>query len=133
MTTATPPTAQGAVNATATQGRFVWHELMTSDPAAAQTFYKEVVGWTTSKFGGEGSGMDYTMWMSGQTPIGGVMAFTPDAKAMGVPPNWLAYVEVPDVDATIAQATKLGGAVIVPAQTVDQVGRFAVLRDPQGA
>src|SRR5258705_77333 len=54
----------------ATRGRFVWHELMTKDPKAAQDFYTKVVGWTTSKFEG---GTDYTMWMAGETPVGGVM------------------------------------------------------------
>ena len=129
-TTATPATG---IPATGTRGRFVWHELMTSDPAAAQAFYKEVIGWGTMPMtvpGGEG---EYTMWMAGEVPVGGVMAFTPDAKAMGAPPSWLAYNEVPDIDATIAEVQKLGGNVIVPAQTVPTVGRFAVLQDPAGA
>ena len=129
-TTATPATG---IPATGTRGRFVWHELMTSDPAAAQAFYKEVIGWGTMPMtvpGGEG---EYTMWMAGEVPVGGVMGFTPDAKAMGAPPSWLAYNEVPDIDATIAEVQKLGGNVIVPAQTVPTVGRFAVLQDPAGA
>lgn len=116
---------------TATRGRFSWHELMTTDPAAAQSFYQDVVGWTTSKW--DGSAMEYTMWMAGDAPIGGVMALTPEAAAMGAPPAWLAYVEVPEVDETVAQVVKLGGSVVVPARTVDDVGRFAILRDPQGA
>jgi len=76
-TTATPATG---IPATGTRGRFVWHELMTSDPAAAQAFYKEVIGWGTMPMtvpGGEG---EYTMWMAGEVPVGGVMAFTPDAR-----------------------------------------------------
>ncbi|HSQ09984.1 MAG TPA: VOC family protein, partial [Burkholderiaceae bacterium] len=40
---------------------------------------------------------------------------------------------VADVDETIRQAEKLGGAVVVPPMDVDGVGRMAVLRDPQGA
>jgi predicted enzyme related to lactoylglutathione lyase len=52
---------------------------------------------------------------------------------MGAPPNWLAYIAVPNADETIAQATRLGGTVLVPAQSVPNVGRFAVLQDPQGA
>ena len=130
-TTATPATG---IPATGTKGRFVWHELMTSDPTAAQAFYKEVVGWGTTAMQMP-PGMDgtYDMFTAGEIPVGGVMAFTPDAKAMGAPPNWLAYNEVPDIDATIAEVEKLGGSVIVPAQSVEGVGRFAVLRDPQGA
>ena len=117
---------------TSTKGRFVWHELLTKDPVAAQDFYTQVIGWGTQKFEGSPSG-DYTMWMSGDTPVGGVMTMPPDAAAMGAPPNWLAYVEVPDVDDTIALAQKLGAKVLAPAEDIPDVGRYAVLQDPQGA
>ena len=115
----------------AVRGRFVWHELSTTDPSAAQDFYKSVVGWSTSKY--DGVPMDYTMWMAGESPIGGVMALPDEAKAMGAPPAWLAYIEVPDVDATIEEAVKLGATILMPAHTAQDVGRFSILRDPQGA
>lgn len=119
-----------------TRGRYVWHELMTPNPDAAKDFYGKVVGWTTSKWGGadapDGGAIDYTMWMAGDRPVGGVMPLPKEAADMGAPPNWLAYVEVPDVDDTIAKAQELGATVVVPAATVKDVGRFGVLRDPQG-
>lgn len=127
-TTATPATG---IPATGTRGRFSWHELMTSDPAAARTFYEQVVGWTTKA--SNIPGMDYTLLMSGETPVGGLMANPADAAAMGAPPSWLAYIEVPNADETIEQAVKLGATVLVPAQTIAGAGRFAVLQDPQGA
>jgi uncharacterized protein len=126
-TTATPAT--GIAAATATRGRFVWHELMTPDPAAAEVFYKTVVGWPTTKM----EGFDYTFWWAGEKMVGGLMATIPEAAAMGAPPAWLAYIEVPDCDASVAQAEKLGGKVLMPAKTMEQAGRFAVLADPQGA
>jgi uncharacterized protein len=112
------------------RGRIVWHELMTKDTNAAKKFYTEVVGWGTQQFDG---GMDYTMWTAGENPVGGVMDTPPEAAAMGAPPSWTMYVAVPDTDATVAQATKLGGSVIAPPTDIPGVGRFAVLRDPQGA
>lgn len=124
-------TATPITNVAVTRGRFAWHELLTTDPTAAQAFYQEVIGWTTTKW--EGSAMEYTMFMAGETPLGGVLQLPAEAAAMATPPSWLAYVEVPDADAAIEQAVKLGGTVLAPAQTVDQVGRFAVLSDPQGA
>src|ERR1700693_4032103 len=48
-------------------GSFVWHELMTSDPAAARTFYGDVVGWTARAT--PGPGMDYWMFKAGGTPV----------------------------------------------------------------
>ena len=50
-----------------------------------------------------------------------------------VPPHWLAYVAVSDVDAITTQAASLGGKVLVPAMDIPKVGRFSVLRDPTGA
>ena len=80
-------------------GRFVWHELMTSDPSAAEPFYKQVVGWDTTPF--EQSPTPYTMWMAGEQPVGGLMHIPDEAKEMGAPPNWLAYLAVSDVDQTV--------------------------------
>jgi predicted enzyme related to lactoylglutathione lyase len=115
------------------QGRFLWHELMTSDTGGAQQFYKKVVGWDTQKWDNNNPEIDYTMWMAGEAPTGGVMDIPPDAAQAGAPPNWLHYIGTDDVDATVKKATQLGAAVLVPAQTMPGVGRFAVLQDPQGA
>lgn len=112
------------------RGRIVWHELMTKDPKAAEPFYKRVVGWTTKPWEGN---KDYTMWMAGENPVGGLMELPREAAEMGAPPNWLTYIAVPDVDETIEQAQAQGATVIKEATDIEGVGRFAVLRDPQGA
>jgi predicted enzyme related to lactoylglutathione lyase len=62
-------------------GKFVWYELMTSDPNAAQSFYHETIGWDTAPF--EESPEPYTMWMNGESPVGGVMALPEEAKQAG--------------------------------------------------
>ena len=116
----------------AKRGEFVWYELMTTDPAAAKKFYTDVVGWGTAPFE-NGSGMDYTMWMKGEAPVGGVMELPEEARKGGAPPHWIGYVAVPDVDATAAKAKELGGRVIHGPEDIPEVGRFAVLADPQGA
>ncbi|HSL69431.1 MAG TPA: VOC family protein [Longimicrobiales bacterium] len=115
----------------ATRGRFAWHELATTDPKAAEQFYSAVVGWTPAPW--QSGEIDYTLFMSGEAPIAGLMPLADEAKAAGAPPSWLAYIEVPNVDETVAQATGLGAQMVGPAVDVPGVGRFAVLRDPQGA
>lgn len=112
-------------------GRFVWYELMTTDPQAAQSFYTDVIGWSTAPF--EGAEIPYTMWMSGDAPVGGVMAQPQEASDQGAPPHWMAYVAVDDVDATAKKAEKLGASLLVEPSDIPNVGRFAVLQDPQGA
>ncbi len=111
-------------------GRFVWSELMTADPKAAERFYSRVVGWTTRPFDKSGN---YTVWMAGDQGIGGLMQTPPHAQADGARPNWIVYVGVKDADATAAHARTLGGRVGVAPTDIPQVGRFAVLADPQGA
>jgi len=109
------------------RGRFIWHELLTTDTAAAAAFYPKVVPWRTQPSSMPG----YTLWMAGQTQIGGLMALPPDAA--GTPPHWLIYVGTSSVDATCGQAQGLGAKVLKPPADIPNVGRFAVLSDPQGA
>jgi predicted enzyme related to lactoylglutathione lyase len=109
------------------RGRFVWHELLTTDTAASAAFYQKALPWRTQPSSMPG----YTIWMAGQTQIGGLMALP--AEAAGAPPHWLLYVGTPNVDATCAQAQALGAKVHKAAMDIPNVGRFAVLADPQGA
>ena len=63
---------------TSPRGRFVWYDLMTTDPGGAMDFYTKVAGWGTQRF--EASPMPYTMWTTHDTPIGGVMQLTPEMQ-----------------------------------------------------
>ncbi|HET9552265.1 MAG TPA: VOC family protein [Anaeromyxobacteraceae bacterium] len=116
--------------ATASKGQFVWYEDMTKDPRGAISFYSDVVGWKTEAFQGGG---EYTMWVSGQGPLGGVMKPSEEAAKAGAPASWLAHVQVDDVDATAARARQLGGRVYKEPTDIPTVGRLAVIADPQGA
>ena len=60
------------------RGRFVWHDLITTEPAAAQSFYTELVGWGTSIF--EGAATPYTMWTRGEIPLDGVAELPEEAR-----------------------------------------------------
>ncbi|KPK01375.1 MAG: hypothetical protein AMS20_13695 [Gemmatimonas sp. SG8_28] len=114
-----------------TLGRFVWYDLMTTDPSAAQAFYTTVIGWGTMPYDGP---MPYTMWTHDPgAPLGGVMELPDDAKAGGVPPHWLAYISTPDCASTVQQAVERGGVVHVEPREIPNEGMFAVLADPQGA
>lgn len=113
------------------RGRFVWHELMTTDPAAAQAFYSSVVGWGTHLW--EGGEEPYRLWTIGEGAVAGVMRLPEVAAATGARPHWLPYIGTPDVDGTAARASALGATVLVRPMDIPAVGRFAVLDDPQGA
>ena len=113
------------------QGTFVWYELMTTDMAAAQAFYTDVVGWTAVDPGMPG--MAYTLFKTGDQGVAGMMTLPDDAAAMGVPPCWTGYVAVGDVDA-VAKAMQADGAKLMKGpDDIPGIGRFAVISDPQGA
>lgn len=113
------------------RGRFCWHELYTSDTGAAKAFYTEVTGWSTEDW--EGSEEPYTMWMTGEGSIGGVMALPPQAVEAGAPPHWISYVSTPDADGAIGRTKELGGSLVWGPMDIPEVGRVAGLTDPQGA
>ena len=109
-------------------GAIIWNELMTTDASAAVDFYKKTLGIDTGKMPGP---MDYTLVKAGGDDVAGIMAITPE---MGeVPPHWGVYFGVDDVDAAVEKAKSLGGNVLVPPQDIPEIGRFAVLQDPQTA
>jgi predicted enzyme related to lactoylglutathione lyase len=110
-----------------TPGAFSWSELLTTDPAKAAEFYASLFGWALEPM--EMPNGTYRVAKLGETPIGGIMA-CPDAS---MPPMWGCYVTVADVEQTSARCTELGGAVLMPAFDIPNVGRMAVIKDPQGA
>lgn len=107
----------------------IWYELIAPDPDAAARFYQDVLGWTV---GPQPDGMDYRMIeTTGTGHVGGLMRLTDDMQSGGVRPGWLFYIGVDDVDATVAQVSELGGSVRVAPRDIPDVGRFALVTDPQ--
>jgi len=113
-----------------TAGRFCWHELMTTDPAGAITFYGKLAGWTAEPHPGDPT---YQVLVARKTRVGGVMELPQQARQMGSPSHWVPYIEVTDVDDTVRKATAMGGRTYVSPNDIPNMGRFAVLADNQGA
>ena len=109
-------------------GQFVWYELTTPDVDAARKFYPPITGWGTQQFD-----KDYTMWTTGGAPFAGIFKLGPEQSQKGIPPNWMPYIEAGNVDDSARKVTALGGTVVVPPTDIPGTGRFAVVRDPQGA
>jgi len=111
------------------RGRFVWNELLTTDPDAAAGFYAKVVGWKVQPYEHDRA---YRLWTMGRSPMGGLMRLPEEARRMGEPPRWMPHVAVSDVDQTVQRARGMGARVHAPPRDIAP-GRFAVLGDPQGA
>ncbi len=103
----------------------VWNELQTNDVERAKSFYGSVFGWTNQT---DENG--YVVFMAGDRAQAGMMAIDPSWG--NVPPNWSVYIMVEDLDAAAAKAQELGGSLLVPPTEAGEIGRFSVVRDPQG-
>ncbi len=110
-------------------GDFVWYELITSEPEAAQEFYNAIVGWS---FTGSGKNKDYREFSINNTMVGGLLPLTPEMQANGARPCWMGYIAVNDVEESAASIEKAGGAIHMAPQDIPGVGRFALVADPQG-
>ena len=110
-------------------GTFCWADLSTPNPARAEAFYSRLLGWQFTRDEKDPSG--YLHIKNGEHFIGGV----PPASyhPPGVPPHWLAYFQVNDVDATANKAKEMGATLLMPPMTMEEVGRWSVIADPQGA
>ncbi len=104
----------------------VWNELQTRDVAGAKAFYAAVFGWTYDIMFG-----DDIVCKAGERVQAGIFQMT--RQMADVPPNWTNYFLVESAAKTAALAEGLGGGVAVPVTPLGENGRFAVLRDPQGA
>jgi len=114
------------------RGDFIWYELMTPDPDGAKAFYDAVVGWNV----GEGVPEYNGYRMIGRSDggfAGGILPLNDEMKEHGARPTWLGYILVPDVDAALEAITKAGGKTQMPATDIPNVGRIAMVTDPQGA
>lgn len=111
-------------------GQIVWFEHLSKDAKKAAEvagFYATVAGYEneTTKMGKT----DYTLAKASGAPRMG-FAKAPKANAAG---KMAPYIMVSDTDATVKAATKLKGKVVMKATDVPNVGRVALLADPQGA
>src|SRR3972149_5982233 len=108
-----------------------WIALATTDPDGAKTFYAGIFGWTVVDVP-TGAGV-YTMFMLKGKPVAAVFGIGEDMAARGVPPHWVTYMSVGDVDEAAAPGTSAGGSVVQAPRHVMVSGRMAMALDPTGA
>jgi predicted enzyme related to lactoylglutathione lyase len=116
------------IGVTGVEGTLCWADLNTKDPERAKQFYEGLFGWKIS------AGQDNTGYLhlqNGEEYIGGI----PPASQFDpkMPPHWMIYFFVADIDAATKKAEGLGASIHMPPMTIEKVGRMSVVADPQGA
>jgi predicted enzyme related to lactoylglutathione lyase len=104
-----------------------WVDLYTSDPERSQAFYNQLFGWTCEAAGEEYGGY-FNFSKDGVQVAGGMRN---DGES-GAPDHWSVYLASANAEATVEAAAARGGAVIVPAMPVMELGSMAVVSDPGG-
>jgi len=111
-------------------GSMVWIDLTVPNAEKLRDFYSEVVGWATSEVD-MGGYADFSM----NTPESGT-TITGVCHARGVnkdmPPAWMPYFVVANLDESMTSCTELGGEIVVAPRALGE-GRFCVVKDPAGA
>jgi predicted enzyme related to lactoylglutathione lyase len=109
---------------------FVWYDLMTSDYAAAASFYHSVLGWDANA-----SDVDptYGIFSLGETMIAGLLTIREAVSARGTRPVWTGYIYVDDVDESAKRVVDAGGRIGFAPDDIPGIGRWAVAHDPDGA
>jgi predicted enzyme related to lactoylglutathione lyase len=111
-------------------GTIAWHDLTVPDADGVRDFYAQVVGWETRAEDMDGYS-DFSMVApsTGETIAGICSARGGNAD---IPPAWLVYIIVENLDVSVAKCVELGGRVLAGPRKLG-AGRFCVIRDPAGA
>lgn len=124
------PRTSNGLEAVNQRGTLCWMELHSDDPMTARTFYHTVFDWESEEMSmPDGSYTVLSTSDGGPDPSFGGIGPLPEGRS----PHWLPYFAVSDCDATVSKAQELGGSVLMPAMTVEDIGRMAWLADPFGA
>ena len=109
-------------------GNFLWYELMTNDVSAAQAFYGPLLGWQFAD-----SGQADRVYQLASMNGNNICGLMPIPEGADMPPCWMGYLGVNDVDRAVVDLTKAGGTTYMEPLDIENVGRIAFVSDPQGA
>ncbi|MBC8425889.1 VOC family protein [bacterium] len=117
-------------NARPPVGAIGWLDLTVPDAGPVRDFYAGVVGWTPAPVPMDDY-EDFAMLTADGEPAAGVCHAR--GSNAGMPPQWLAYVTVENLEASMAKCRELGGEVVEGPRGLGDFGTFCVVKDPAGA
>src|SRR6478735_7986820 len=111
-------------------GRISWHDLTVNDAETVSEFYKAVVGWEKQPLS-MGDYDDYVMTAPGTDDATGICHAR--GKNKDIPPQWLIYIQVENLDASLEECKRLGGKVMGDKRNMGEYGIYCLIQDPAGA
>ncbi len=112
-------------------GQFCWTELATPNAKAAKEFYSKAFGWQFDDHTMD-DGYTYSMVKNGNHEFAGIWEIPKD-KADEIPPHWMSYILVDNLQTALKKVELHGATVEVPETKVNDFGKFAIIIDPTGA
>lgn len=110
-------------------GSITWTDLTVEDAGQIRDFYEAVAGWTPVSLS-MGTYADYLMKADDGKEVAGICHAR--GSNADLPPVWLVYITVEDLDHSLRECQRLGGIVLTPCRSYAG-GRYCVIKDPAGA
>ena len=115
-------------------GEICWTEIGVKDLDKCGKFYREVFGWNIKASDANVMEGKYLQFDSGQGfDVGGIYELSKEMEEAGLPPHFVNYINVNDVEATAEKVLELGGQIVVEPQEIPNTGRMCVAQDSTGA
>ena len=109
-------------------GTITWVDLTVDTADATRDFYEQVIGWTNQPVEMDGYS-DYCMNAASGETVAGICHAR--GENVGIPPVWMVYINVDDINETVARCEQNGGQIVQPARKAGG-GQCAILKDPGG-
>ena len=113
-------------------GDFVWCDLSTYRSDVTKGFYEAVIGWCYVR-DWQSNGDPYFIASNRNRQQSGLFDMPAKYREIGLPSFWMSYIEVSDIEDTVARAEKLGGKIELKPTPSFKTSRIALIRDPLGA
>jgi len=112
-------------------GTIDWVDLTVPAADELRDFYREVCNWVPHpvEMGGYA---DYAMAPAGESePVAGICHGR--GVNAGLPPVWIVYIVVADLDVSLRRCEELGGKALGEPRSMGGAARYCVIQDPAGA
>lgn len=115
-------------------GAIISADITVPEADMLKDFYTQVIGWETENFDmkdKDGAYTDYVVKDDAGNWAGGICHAR--GVNLGLPPQWIVYVNVADIAKSVEKCLSLGGKVLKESKTAEGELAYVLIQDPLGA